>query len=205
LTPLHLVCFKGQDEYLSILLENEIDINSLDLYYRSPIVYSIMEGQLNCAYMLLDKGCDIYLRDIEGNSLLHYAVSSKGNCILLSNMLIDRKIDLNMQNYNGDTPLMLIAKNNPKENVRLLRKLLSCGAEYKDIINYKGQSFLSLMGEFAIKNNFCKEKINIEEENEKACKRIINNIFKEKKDKKLTKYIFPFILLLIAIILQKLS
>ena len=46
-------------------------------------------------------------------------------------MLIDRKIDLNKQNDDGDTALMLVAKKNPKENVRLLKKLLDSGARYK--------------------------------------------------------------------------
>ena len=42
-------------------------------------------------------------------------------------MLIDRKINLNEINNDGDTPLMLVAKKNPKENVRLIKKLIDSG------------------------------------------------------------------------------
>jgi ankyrin repeat protein len=34
MTHLHIVSFKGQDEYLSILIQNNADINALDTYNR---------------------------------------------------------------------------------------------------------------------------------------------------------------------------
>ena len=88
-------------------------------------------------------------------------------------MLIDRKINLNEINNDGDTPLMLVAKKNPKENVRLIKKLIDSGAKYKNIINYKCQSFLSLMGEAAIKDKFfCSNDININKENKNALEKM---------------------------------
>ena len=173
ITPLHLISFKGQDEYMSIFLQNNADINVQDKFKRIPLNYAIMEGQLNSAYFLLEAGSIINSKDIDGNSLLHYAVSSKGNSLLFSIMLIDRKINLNEINNDGDTALMLIAKKNPKENVRLIKKLIDSGAKYKNIINYKCQSFLSLMGEAALRDKFYEDKnINIKQENENAMKKM---------------------------------
>ena len=173
ITPLHLISFKGQDEYMSIFLQNNVDINVQDKFKRIPLNYAIMEGQLNSAYFLLEAGSIINSKDIDGNSLLHYAVSSKGNSLLFSIMLIDRKINLNEINNDGDTALMLIAKKNPKENVRLIKKLIDSGAKYKNIINYKCQSFLSLMGEAALRDKFYEDKnINIKQENENAMKKM---------------------------------
>ena len=216
ITPLHLVSFKGQDEYMSILLNNNSEINSYDKYQRIPLNYAIMEGQLNSAYLLLDAGSNIKTKDIDGNSLLHYAVSSKGNSLLFSIMLIDRKININEKNNDGDTALMLVAKKNPKENVRLIKKLLESGAKYKNIINYKCQSFLSLMGEAAIKDKFYEECDNIEYKN--------IDVNKENKDamNKMKKYIennknicdnftfiffilVPFLILIISFIINKLK
>ena len=82
ITPLHLISFKGQDEYMSIFLQNNADINVQDKFKRIPLNYAIMEGQLNSAYFLLEAGSIINSKDIDGNSLLHYAVSSKGNSLL---------------------------------------------------------------------------------------------------------------------------
>ena len=216
ITPLHLVSFKGQDEYMSILLQNNADINALDSYNRLPLNYAIMEGQLNSAYLLLEGGSNIDNNDIDGNSLLHYAVSSKGNSLLFSIMLIDRKINLNLQNNDGDTPLMLVAKKNPKENVRLIKKLIDSGAKYKNIINYKCQSFLSLMGEAAIKDKFNEEIsnnkykfINIEKENKLAEDKMEQYIKKNYKNRKNSYSIFsiaiPFIILIISYIINKMT
>ena len=209
ITPLHLVSFKGQDEYMSILLQNNVDINAYDKFNRIPLNYAIMEGQLNSAYYLLESGSNINTKDIDGNTLLHYAVSSKGNSLLFSIMLIDRKINLNEINNEGDTALMLIAKKNPKENVRLIKKLIDSGAKYKNIINYKCQSFLSLMGEAAIRDKFDEYRnININKENEEALnkmeKYIKQNINKKYNFKKFVFTIFiPFLILLMSIIINK--
>ena len=209
ITPLHLVSFKGQDEYMSILLQNNVDINAYDKFNRIPLNYAIMEGQLNSAYYLLESGSNINTKDIDGNTLLHYAVSSKGNSLLFSIMLIDRKINLNEINNEGDTALMLIAKKNPKENVRLIKKLIDSGAKYKNIINYKCQSFLSLMGEAAIRDKFDEYRnININKENEEALdkmeKYIKQNINKKYNFKKFVFTIFiPFLILFISNIINK--
>ena len=209
ITPLHLVSFKGQDEYMSILLQNNVDINAYDKFNRIPLNYAIMEGQLNSAYYLLESGSNINTKDIDGNTLLHYAVSSKGNSLLFSIMLIDRKINLNEINNEGDTALMLIAKKNPKENVRLIIKLIDSGAKYKNIINYKCQSFLSLMGEAAIRDKFDEYRnININKENEEALnkmeKYIKQNINKKYNFKKFVFTIFiPFLILFMSIIINK--
>jgi len=217
ITPLHLVSFKGQDEYMSILLQNNADINSLDSLHRLPLNYAIMEGQLNSAYLLLEAGAKIDINDIDGNSLLHYAVSSKGNSLLFSIMLIDRKIDLNSKNNDGDTPLMLVAKKNPKENVRLIKKLIDSGAKYKNIINYKCQSFLSLMGEAAIKDKYNEEctdskfkDINIDEENKEAEAKMEEYIKKNYKNNigksnSIIGIVIPFIILIVSFIINKMT
>ena len=211
ITPLHLVSFKGQDEYMSILLQNNVDINAYDKFNRIPLNYAIMEGQLNSAYYLLESGSNINTKDIDGNTLLHYAVSSKGNSLLFSIMLIDRKINLNEINNEGDTALMLIAKKIPKENVRLIKKLIDSGAKYKNIINYKCQSFLSLMGEAAIRDKFDEYRnININKENEEALdkmeKYIKQNINKKYNFKKFVFTIFiPFLILFMSIIINKIT
>ena len=210
ITPLHLISFKGQDEYMSIFLQNNVQINVYDKFKRIPLNYAIMEGQLNSAYFLLEAGSIINSKDIDGNSLLHYAVSSKGNSLLFSIMLIDRKINLDEINNDGDTALMLIAKKNPKENVRLIKKLIDSGANYKNIINYKCQSFLSLMGEAAIKDKFGEFNnfnIDINKENKDAYDKMEKYIQKNSNNFDLKKLFFtvvvPFLILCLSFAINK--
>ena len=209
ITPLHLISFKGQDEYMSIFLQNNVEINVYDKFRRIPLNYAIMEGQLNSAYFLLEAGSTINSKDIDGNSLLHYAVSSKGNSLLFSIMLIDRKINLDEINNDGDTALMLIAKKNPKENVRLIKKLIDSGAKYKNVINYKCQSFLSLMGEAAIRDKFDEYRnININKENEHAMEKMekyIKNNYNKFFDNNFfySAIVFPLIIIFSTYIFNK--
>ena len=90
-------------------------------------------------------------------------------------MLSDKKVDLNVRNNEGNTPIMLVALNNPNENVRLLQKLLSLNCIVDGIVNNKGQSFYSILGEDAIKNHFGGNDIDVNEENNKVINRIKNN------------------------------
>ena len=174
ITPLHLSAFKGQDENVEILINSNANINSKDILGRIPLTFAIIEGQINSAQLLIDKS-DLNILDINNNSLLHYAVLTKGNALLFTIMLSDKNINLNIQNNDGNTPIMLVALNNPNENVRLLQKLLSLNPIIEGIVNNKGQSFYSILGEDAIKNHFGGKGIKIDEENKKVIKKIENN------------------------------
>ena len=177
ITLLHIAAFKGEDEIVEILINNNNifdTINIKDIYGRLPINYSIIEGQINSFLFLLPK-TDINTVDINNNNLLHYAVNSKGNGLLFTLKLIEKKIDINYINNNGDSPIMLIAKNNPKENIRLLLLLLKNNANVNNI-NKEGQSFYSIMGEQAIKNHFGRNDIKIDYENKKIVEKIKNYI-----------------------------
>ena len=216
ITLLHIAAFKGEDEIVEILINNNniFDIiNIKDLYGRLPINYSIIEGQINSFLFLLPK-TDINTVDINNNNLLHYAVNSKGNGLLFTLKLIEKKIDLNYINNNGDSPIMLIAKNNPKENIRLLLLLLKYDVNV-NIINKEGQSFYSIMGEQAFKNHFGKNDIKIDYENKKIVEKIknyisinnnninINNNYNNNLLKnKIIFFGIPFIILLLSYIIK---
>ena len=106
---------------------------------------------------------------------------------------------------------MLIAKNNPKENIRLLLLLLKYNVNV-NIINKEGQSFYSIMGEQAFKNHFGKNDIKIDYENKKIVEKIKkyfsdNNNINNKNNNYIlkNKIIFfgiPFIILLLSYIIK---
>ena len=68
-------------------------------------------------------------------------------------MLIDKGLNINLINNNGDTPIILLAKNGTKDNIRIIQKLI----EYKpnlDIENNNKESFYSIINDEAIRENF---------------------------------------------------
>ena len=65
-------------------------------------------------------------------------------------MLGEKGININLQNNEGDSPLVLCVKNGAKENIRIIQKLLEMSAD-SNIKNRKGDSFYSLLSEEAEK------------------------------------------------------
>lgn len=68
-------------------------------------------------------------------------------------MLYEKGIDINIQNNDGDSPLILSVKNGAKENIRIIQKLLEMKAD-ANIKNKKGESFYSILSHEAEKEKF---------------------------------------------------
>jgi ankyrin repeat protein len=68
-------------------------------------------------------------------------------------MLVEKGININVQNSEGDTPLILCAKNGGKENIRIIQKMLEMNAD-SNIKNNKEESFYSIMNDEAEKEKF---------------------------------------------------
>jgi ankyrin repeat protein len=83
----------------------------------------------------------------------HYAILCKGNALLYVIMFGEKGMKINIQNNEGDPPLILCAKNGAKENIRIIQKLLELKAD-SNIKNKKGESFYSILNEEAKKENF---------------------------------------------------
>jgi ankyrin repeat protein len=68
-------------------------------------------------------------------------------------MLCERGIDVNAKNKNGDTCLNICVKNGPKENTRIIQKLLFDFKVDPNITNNQNDNFFSLMKKHAEKEN----------------------------------------------------
>ncbi len=68
-------------------------------------------------------------------------------------MLGERGINVNIQNNEGDTPLILCAKGGARDNIKIIQKLLEFKAD-SIIKNKIGQSFYTILSEEAEKENF---------------------------------------------------
>jgi ankyrin repeat protein len=157
-----------------ILSKNPKLINIKDNKGETLLSYSIERNKIDIFNLILTSPIlDLNYQNKEGNTYLHIAIQFEREIMVKE--LIEKGINLNIQNNDGNTPIMLVALNNPDENVRLLQKLLSLNPIIEGIVNNKGQSFYSILGEDAIKNHFGGKGINIDEENKKVIKKIENN------------------------------
>lgn len=163
-SPLHLAAYKGQDDNVEYFLKQKANIDAKDKLGRTPLMYAIIEGQTNCVQFLLENGSDLNSVDINGDSLIHYAAKCKGNSLLYSTMLINKGIDVNKINNEGNTALMCIAMRTPKENVRLIHTLLKQGTDI-NVVNQDGDTFYSILGKEAIKTGEIKSNIDITKQN----------------------------------------
>lgn len=74
-TPLHVQCAeeKPNFELLSILLSHFANKNAEDWHGRTPIFYAV--HSLELVQFLVKNGADLWKKDNEGNTLLHYALN----------------------------------------------------------------------------------------------------------------------------------
>jgi ankyrin repeat protein len=68
-------------------------------------------------------------------------------------MLAEKGMDLNMQNNDNDTALILAAKNGIKDNIRIVQKMLELKAD-PFLENKNGESFYSIVSQEALINKY---------------------------------------------------
>jgi ankyrin repeat protein len=92
--PLHLAAYLGDMQMLALLIDNGVDVNSLDFYGRTALYYAIFFQNKDMIEFLIDKGAKIYLVDtMLGDTPLGFA----GRCCPengdINNLLMDKSIE----------------------------------------------------------------------------------------------------------------
>ncbi len=124
-TPLQYACianvedlFSGENlEMVKFLLENGANPNLCDAKtQKTPLSYAITNQRWEIAKYLSKNGADVNLPDVDKNYPLHL-VGTKNIKLVIS--MIKNGANLNVQNAEGLTPLMIAAANNDLDYVRL--------------------------------------------------------------------------------------
>ena len=92
--------------------------NKEDAEYRTPLDRAVMGGHVNIVKLLIAEGSDVNQKDDTGNTLLHYAASTRHKDII--ELLIAKGADVNVKNNQGQTPLDTALAWNRKDIVDLL-------------------------------------------------------------------------------------
>lgn len=137
-------------EYISKKSKN---INRFETVYRTPsnkkytpLMYAAVFSDTKMIKLLLKCGVSLEIRGDFGRTVLHEAVGKKNNTENVK-LLLDQKIDVDVKDNYGVTPLMIAAENGNNEIIKILLKY---GADVNKVDNdgwsallwacYKGQN-----------------------------------------------------------------
>ncbi len=115
-------------EIVEKLLNHGVKVNYYDKWGNSrcePLFYAVDRNLTNIAILLIDKGADIRFKTEDKDTLLHIAVRNN-NLELVRKLLSVGTININAENKNGVSPLILAVQNN---NTCIAIKLLNHGAQ----------------------------------------------------------------------------
>ena len=135
---LHILSFSSclnKVDLWSFLIKKGANINVKNDLNETPLHIAVNNGiSSNALENLLNLGADVKARTHEGKNALHYLVmgwddrNNNPNFQLLGNLLVKKGLDVNSQDYKGDTPLHEIARKYRKSQ-SAIKFLLNNGAK----------------------------------------------------------------------------
>ena len=124
-TPLHYACVSSQLKMVEYLVTKcGANVNLCDKSGVTPVLLASSKGSFEVFHFLMVSHCSLVARDLSGNNVVHYLVSSKFFTTKQKevglHMLIERAVSIDLPNNNGDTPLHLACKASADSVVRIL-------------------------------------------------------------------------------------
>ncbi|KAK8803260.1 hypothetical protein WA158_000954 [Blastocystis sp. Blastoise] len=137
MTTLMFASREGHVKIVAKLLESGARIDDVDERGYTALYYAVREGRNDVAQLLIESGASVDITLNGGFSVLMYAANN-GNCDMIR--LLSTKLDINAQDDEGLTPLMIVCRN---KQVDALQLLLSMRAN-PSIINKDGSTALCI-------------------------------------------------------------
>lgn len=119
-SALHCAAKYGQDEVLTLLLENGAEVDCLDAYGATPLFWAAKNEYGSAVKILLGKGADAGIRNLAGETMIHYAAYS-GYEEVVRILLEEGGVDVDIRDHETDeTPLHHAVQSGSGDVVRLL-------------------------------------------------------------------------------------
>ncbi len=119
---LHCAVCKDNTNIIKILIDKSAKVDSKDCVLDQPLHYASALGKIEAMKILIGKGAKVDCLNMMGDTPLHYASSGEAVNLLLSY----KEVNINVQDYNGMTPL-----HKPVKSSDGIRALLCAGADHE--------------------------------------------------------------------------
>ncbi|XP_071085847.1 fibronectin type 3 and ankyrin repeat domains protein 1-like [Haliotis cracherodii] len=120
LTDLHDASYWGDlSRVKTILSDGQADINCVDYYGRTPLMWAARQNQKEVFDFLVKKKADVSLLDKSGNNLLHAACHG-GDKDIVRSVLSRRLVNINSRDKYGRTAVMMAANGGHRDVFDLL-------------------------------------------------------------------------------------
>ncbi|XP_029652975.1 E3 ubiquitin-protein ligase MIB2 [Octopus sinensis] len=153
LTSLMVACRLGDTRLVNMFIGAGANLDISDRFHNTALHYAVIGQRCDVVALMLSKGADVNIQDVQGNNPLHLALKKKVSQDIMEALLMTggrHTIRVNQRNEHGCTPLHLACDGGYTDIVRLLLTSradvntgdnlgntplhLSCGGVYADIV-----------------------------------------------------------------------
>ena len=144
-TLLHLACVNYRHpEVFEHIFSRFPTPNQTNIHKETPLMFAARDMSVEVVRQLVAAGGDVFLKDEDGKTILHYAAGNI-NCKQLITFLLELEpsLDINARDIDGDPPLFLSL---PHDSTETLQMFIEVGADLT-LINKAGETVFSLAEE----------------------------------------------------------
>ncbi|UPZ16650.1 ankyrin repeat domain-containing protein [Flavobacterium humidisoli] len=128
-------------EYISILLENGVDINEKNIVGTTPLMCAVKRSKKEFVPFLLENGADANETDNLNNTAFYYAVAEQFSYDMYDALSTVSSPDFNIVNKDGRTLFtnFINSVSGSPSDIKFLERLLADGADVNFCAQYYGQ------------------------------------------------------------------
>jgi len=139
-TPLHIACSIGNVRSITLLLGNGAKLTSKDLYGNTPLHVLVNTKNTKLIDILDLWNCDLNQKRTDGSTILHEVLSRNDYLSLEELAKYSDKLNVNIKDNNGLTPLLRGIKHN--SNATLTMFTIYFKKVSKNITDYSGRNVI---------------------------------------------------------------
>lgn len=163
-TAIHAAVIGGHLSVLHVLIQSGGNIHTVDSRLNSPFIYACEHNHMEIVHYLVQAGSFLDVKGEDGMTCLHMAAKG-GHIELMEFLLSTRKVQVNVQDDGGWTPIIWAAEH---RNVAAVKFLIAHGADptLKDNEENTGLHWAAFSGSVEIAEIFLNHGCDIESPNE---------------------------------------